>query len=285
MPRVSVIMPVYNTKEEYLRPAIESILNQTFTDFEFLIINDGSTNNAEEVVKSYSDKRIRYIYQENKGVSAARNLGFKEALGEYIAVMDSDDVSLPTRFEKQVKFLDKNPKYSVVGSNFKVFPRNEIQKFPREPKMLDFLRVCSVIHGALMLRKDDFIKNNLFYDETLKCAVDYDLFCRSLPLLKYYNLDEILYLYRVEGQGIATKGREDRIKNTIRIQKKLLERISGTKEGQKAVIDLIYKNDNVNKKGFEHIFSVKNFFKYDKKYKVITILGFGIWILTKKYEV
>lgn len=282
---LSVVICAYNTKEEYLREAIESILNQTYKDFEFLIINDGSTNNVEEVVKSYSDDRIRYIYQENKGVAAARNLSLREAQGKYIAVMDSDDISLPTRLEKQLKFLEENPEYSVVGNSFKVFPRNEVKIFPKKPKMLDFLMVCSTVHGSIMFRKDDFVKNNLFYDETLKCAVDYDLFCRSLPLLQYYNLEEVLYLYRVEGQGIATINRDDRVKNTIKIQKKLLERITESAEEQKLIIDTIYKKNRVNKKFYEHIFSIKNFLKYNKKYKVITILGLEIWILSKKYEI
>ena len=108
-------MPVYNTKEEYLREAIESILNQTFTDFEFIIVNDGSTNNAEDVILSYKDERIVYIKQENQGVSIASNNGWNKAKGEYIARMDSDDVSFPDRLEKQIQFLEDNPEYSLVG--------------------------------------------------------------------------------------------------------------------------------------------------------------------------
>lgn len=101
---ISVVMTVYNTKEEYLREAIESILNQTYKNFEFIIIDDGSDDYCEQVVMSYQDVRIRYYKQDNKGISAARNYGTKLANGEYIAVMDSDDISLPERFEKELFF-------------------------------------------------------------------------------------------------------------------------------------------------------------------------------------
>ena len=121
MPKVSVLMPVYNTKEEYLREAIESILNQTFTDFEFIIINDGSTNNAEEVIKSYKDSRIKYYRQENHGLIYTLNYGLSLCNGEYIARMDSDDISLPFRFEKQIEVLDKNPNIGIVGGLIKIF--------------------------------------------------------------------------------------------------------------------------------------------------------------------
>jgi len=114
MPRVSVLMPVYNTKPEHLREAIDSILSQTFTDFEFLILNDCSPNaDVEEVVKSYDDPRIVYTVNErNLGISGARNRLLDMARGEYLAVMDHDDISLPERFEKQVAFLDAIPKWA-----------------------------------------------------------------------------------------------------------------------------------------------------------------------------
>ena len=104
MPKISVIMTVYNTEEKYLREAIESVLNQTFSDFEFIIVDDGSTNNAVEVVKSYRDERIKLVLNgKNLGMAKSSNIGLEMAQGEYIARMDSDDISLPERFEKQVE--------------------------------------------------------------------------------------------------------------------------------------------------------------------------------------
>ena len=115
-PKVSVLMPVYNTKEAYLRTAIESILKQTFTDFEFLIMNDNSTDkNVEKVILSYKDPRISYSKNnKNLGISGARNKLVDMAHGEYLAIMDHDDESLPERFQKQVDFLDAHPDVGVV---------------------------------------------------------------------------------------------------------------------------------------------------------------------------
>ena len=124
MPRVSVLMSVYNTEEDFLRDAIKSILNQTFTDFEFLIINDGSKNNAEEVILSFNDDRIKYILNEkNLGLIDSLNKGLSLAQGEYIARFDSDDISSNKRLEKQVEFMDKNPNVGLLGTQYESFPK------------------------------------------------------------------------------------------------------------------------------------------------------------------
>ena len=114
--KVSVLMPIYNTKEEYLRTAIESILNQTYKDYEFLIYDDASNIDLQSIVMSYNDERIIYKkFEKNQGISKIRNELVKDSRGEYLAIMDHDDISLPERFEKQVKLLDNNPNIGVVG--------------------------------------------------------------------------------------------------------------------------------------------------------------------------
>lgn len=134
MPKISVLMPVYNTEEEYLREAIESILNQTYTDFEFLIVDDKSTNNAPDVIAEYAkkDKRIKVIQGLHKGIGFVRNLGIKEAQGEYIAWLDSDDISLPERLEKQVSYLEKNNDITICCTAFKIIPSNKIVVAPKQ---------------------------------------------------------------------------------------------------------------------------------------------------------
>lgn len=114
-PQISVIMSVYNG-EKYLREAIDSILNQTFTHFEFIIVNDGSTDKSLNIIKSYNGSRIILVQQENKGLAAALNEGIKIAKGKYIAMMDADDISLPTRLEKQIQFMEAHPEYVAIGS-------------------------------------------------------------------------------------------------------------------------------------------------------------------------
>ena len=119
--KMSVIMPVYNG-EKYLKEAIDSILNQTFSDFEFIIVNDCSSDNTEDIIKSYKDNRIVYLKnEENSGVATTLNRGLDIAKGEYIARMDADDISLPKRFEKQVDFMDKNKNCIICGSNTELF--------------------------------------------------------------------------------------------------------------------------------------------------------------------
>ena len=112
MVKVSVLMPVYKTNEKFLREAIESILGQTFSDFEFLILDDCPEDDRESIVKSYDDKRIKYIKNEkNLGITPSRNKLIDMAEGEYLAVFDHDDISLPERFQKQVEFLDNHPEF------------------------------------------------------------------------------------------------------------------------------------------------------------------------------
>ena len=119
MPKVSVLTPIYNTEPEHLRQAIESILNQTFTDFEFIILNDSPWNTEiEDIVLAYKDARIKYVKNDkNIGISKSRNKLLSLASGEYLAIFDHDDISLPTRLEKQVDFLDKN--YKILKPEIK----------------------------------------------------------------------------------------------------------------------------------------------------------------------
>ena len=128
---VSIVLPVYNA-EKYVREAIESILNQTFTDYEFVIINDGSTDGSEKIIQSFKDKRIIYVKNEkNIGIVKTLNKGIEKAFGTYIVRMDADDVSVSDRVEKQVKFMDENPRISISGSWMKYFgSKDEDVKFP-----------------------------------------------------------------------------------------------------------------------------------------------------------
>ena len=164
MPKVSVLMPVYKTNEKHLRDAIESILNQTFTDFEFLILDDCPDDSREEIVKSYKDKRIKYSKNaKNLGITPSRNKLIEMSKGEYLAVMDHDDISLPTRFEKQVKYLDENKDIGVVGSHVKFMVKNKLRKRPVDDAdiKLSLMGGCAITHPASMIRKSVLIKNKI----------------------------------------------------------------------------------------------------------------------------
>ncbi|MFN5442865.1 MAG: glycosyltransferase family 2 protein, partial [Crocinitomicaceae bacterium] len=156
-PDVSVVMPVYNG-EQYLKEAIESILSQTYVNFEFIIINDGSEDNSEEIILSYNDPRIVYIKNlENLKLIKTLNIGFSKAKGKYIARMDADDISLPRRLEKQVDYLERNPDIGVLGTGVFLKGEKEISKllYHTDDKSLRFALAfyCPFIHPSVVLRK------------------------------------------------------------------------------------------------------------------------------------
>lgn len=279
---ISVLMPVYNTKEEYLRASIESILNQTFTDFEFIIVNDGSTNNAEEVILSYKDNRIKYVKQENQGIVGALNNAWSKASGKYIARMDSDDIAYPERFAKQVNFLEENPEYSLVGSWAKIIPSKNIIKLPQDIKIMDLLANCMFIHPSIMFNKADFEKFNLQYETGFEYAEDYCLYANAVKHLKMTNLQEVLLDYRVYPENSSSKNRDVRIRSSFKVQDLILENLSNDKELQERILDIAYRKKNKVGRLQEKIFSIKHLYKNWTKYKLVTV--FGIEILFKAGE-
>jgi glycosyltransferase involved in cell wall biosynthesis len=192
-------MPVYNS-ELYIKEAIDSILNQTFTDFEFIIIDDASTDKSVEIIQSYTDSRIQLIVKShNSGYTNSLNHGLTIARGDYIARMDSDDISMPTRFEKQVAFLDANTNYVLCGANFSIIHTGEIKYLPEDHDaiQMQFIHSCCMAHPSVMLRNKVLQDNFITYDVNKEPAEDYDLWVRLLPLGKLYNLQEVLLQYRV----------------------------------------------------------------------------------------
>ena len=239
-PKISVIMPVYNTKEEWLREAIDSILNQTFSDFEFIIVDDGSSeNNVEGVIKSYRDKRIKYFYKENSGVAKSLNFGLKKSIGEYIARMDSDDVSLSDRFEKQVKYLNNHPEISILGTAFEHFPKNKKVIHPTHVTLLDIFEGCFVAHPTVMFRRADFEKYDLKYNETFPCAQDYELWSRAVRLLKIANLSDVLLRYRVSESQISSRKIELQKSLNNEVKQNILNFLTDNKILQKKIKTLL----------------------------------------------
>ena len=201
MPRVSVLMPVYNTRSEQLREAIDSILAQTFGDFEFLILNDCSTDSqVEDVVKSYSDPRIVYTVNErNLGISGARNRLLDMAKGEYLAVMDHDDISLSERFEKQVAFLDAHPEVGVLNTQFGTVGKEKSSNIAMDDitiKKALMMHCGDVCHPSCMLRRSVLEEHGIRYEEMYSPSEDHALFCRLIPHTKFAALPDVLFMYR-----------------------------------------------------------------------------------------
>ena len=270
MPKVSVLMPVYNVKEEYLRESIESILNQTFSDFEFIILDDCSTTNIEPIINSYNDKRIKFFRNEqNLGIAKSRNKLMELAQGEYAALMDNDDISFPQRFEKQVTFLDNNKEISIVSAAYETFPNKTIINQPLAPCYLDLYKGCIITHPLAMFRLDDMKKYNLQYDNSFICSQDYELWSRAIRYLKMANLPDVLLKYRVLEESITHEKADLAFEEDTKIRQKMLEFLSADEEIQNKIKKLYFPVIKHKKNSFlQNIFSIRN----TQNHKIITIL-------------
>lgn len=200
-PFVSILMPVYNTAP-YLREAMDSMLAQTFTDFELIVLDDCSPDNAEEILDTYNDPRVvRYKGEKNVGLSNVLNVGIGLAKGKYIARMDSDDISLPGRLQFQVDYLEAHPEVDLVSVGMRLFGAKEgiwIRELNPEKVKIEALFHSPVLHASSVWRKDAFEKLGLRFRQEMVPAEDYDLWTRALVKgLKLVNLPEVLYEYRI----------------------------------------------------------------------------------------
>lgn len=230
MCKVSVLTPLYNTDPVQLREMIDSVLAQTYKDFELLLLNDSPDNRVlDEIIRGYSDSRIRYLRNErNLGISKSRNILIKEARGEYLAVCDHDDISLQNRFEKEVAFLDSHPEVGVVSGLCEVFGGGE-HSFKSHPEhsfdiKLHLMRDCYLAHPAAMIRKSVLIENNIFYNEFYSPAEDYKLWADLLPLTEFYNIQEILIRYRSFDENTSVTQKQKMEDASIKIQLDLRNR-------------------------------------------------------------
>jgi len=204
-PKISVIMPVYNA-EKYIGEAIESIRNQTFANFEFIIIYDLSFDNSLKIINNYSDSRIRIIENKKRiGLVKSLNKAVKCARGEYIARQDADDISLPDRLELQLEFLEKHPKVALIGTGIYVIDKNgdvtEKRIMHPNPKK-SLLKGNRFIHGSVMFRKaviDEFGA----YNELFKNSEDYELWLRLSQKYEINNLALPLYKLRAHSSSIS----------------------------------------------------------------------------------
>ena len=206
--QVSVVMPVYN-RENYVGAAIESILNQTYRDLELIIIDDSSTDRSIEIIEEYKeiDRRIRvYRQQRNSGIPTVRNQGLELSTGKYIAFMDSDDVSLPTRIEKQVTFLENHTDIGVCGSWVKIMGKKPfvVWKYPimHSDIYAKMLFSSAIANPTVMMRTSALHQHDLQYDVNARFGLeDYDLWSRALPLIRFANIPEVLLQYRLHGSN------------------------------------------------------------------------------------
>jgi glycosyltransferase involved in cell wall biosynthesis len=201
-PKITVLMPVYNG-EKYLHESIESILNQSYVDFEFLIIDDASVDKSAEIVRLFDDPRICYLKNDrNLGLIGTLNKGLDIARGEYIARMDQDDISLPKRFAKQVAFLDRHPEIGVLGTAIQMIDSdgNSLESalvFPDSPICIEWAMYffCPIAHPTVFMRKN-IAKEGGGYSPEAVHAEDYDFWVRLSKITRFSNLVETLLKLR-----------------------------------------------------------------------------------------
>lgn len=243
-PCVSVILPVYNGKT-YLKDAIECILNQTYSNFEFIIIDDGSTDNPASIVSSFTDPRIIFYSQKNKGLAATLNVGITIAGGDYIARHDQDDISLPDRFYKQVEFLDANPFYGMVGTWSSIWeetkPTERFHKHHTDNVSLkfDLLFDNAFVHSSLMIRKSVFNDVGFYSTDTdRQPPEDYELWSRVVRKFKVANIPEILHVYREIPRSMSRTGNNPFLQHLLKINAENLAWITGGKYSDLSLNDI-----------------------------------------------
>ncbi len=216
MPKISVILPVYNA-EKYIEGAVNSILTQTYTDFEFIIINDGSTDNSLTLLTNLAkqDKRIVLISRENKGLISTLNEAISIAKGDFIARMDADDIALPERFEKQINYLKAHPDLAVLGTGYRFMSEDGVVgKKRRTLCSNDDIKASlffgnPIAHPSVMVNYK-LIGKQFYYLAEYKTIEDFELWCRISQHYKIENLKEVLLHYRVltssiSGQNLDTQ--------------------------------------------------------------------------------
>lgn len=229
MPKVSVLMPVYNG-EKYIARAIDSVLSQSFRDFELLVIDDGSIDKSAEIISSYKDRRVRYLaHPINLGLSAARNRAIEASSGEYLAWLDSDDVSLPHRLLRQAALLDGNANIGLCGTWVQTIGLRpeQVWRYPIDPAFLRgrMLFDNPIATSAVMLRRSCLAATKFHFDTTFTIAEDYELWERISRIFEFGNVSEVLTLYRIHTNQITTINCKKQDAAVWAVQARLLQQL------------------------------------------------------------
>lgn len=229
MPKVSVLMPVYNG-EKYIGQAIDSVLSQSFSDFELVVIDDGSTDKSAGIVASYSDKRIRYVANPtNLGLAGARNRAIEVSHGDYLAWLDCDDISLPDRLLKQVALLDEHTDIGLCGTWVRTLglESEQLWRYPSDPGFTRARMLFDdpIATSATMVRRSCLAAKDLRFDTRFPPAEDYELWERISRTNGICNIAEALTVYRIHPTQITKIKREQQRKSVWEIQLRLLEQL------------------------------------------------------------
>ncbi|MBO5833349.1 MAG: glycosyltransferase family 2 protein [Alphaproteobacteria bacterium] len=247
MPKVSVLMSAYNTGK-YIAEAIESILAQTFSDFEFIIINDGSRDDTAEVVRKYAAQDSRIIFIDNpvnRGLVPCLNQGLELCRGEYIARMDSDDIAMPNRFEIEVNYLDNNPDVGVVGGWHEAFGNNIkplVRKYPLRVHLLDMLTLgAPMSQPTAMLRTSVMRANNIKYNPNFPYAEDYEFWANIVRYTKVHNLPIVMIKYRIHGNNVSIMAHKTQVANANIVRNAIIQNLTNSDRVAKKLREMTYE--------------------------------------------
>ncbi len=226
-PAVTVLLPVHNAKD-YVGQAIQSILDQTFRDFELLIINDGSTDRSRDAIASFRDERIHFVNNEsNLKLIATLNKGIDLAAGKYIARMDADDISLPQRLQRQVDFMENHPDVGVCGSWFETFGnQHHVVKYPGKDEDIRIMMLYQTpfCHPSIIFRKEVFDKHGIRFLPEFIHAEDYEVWVRLAGCTRFANIPEALLRYRLHSTSVSSSHQSVQEKNTLKIIRMVFEK-------------------------------------------------------------
>ena len=250
--KITILMPAYNAAK-YIAEAIQSVLEQTFTDFELLIVNNGSTDATLSIIRQFSDPRIRVVTQPQRGISMALNTGLTEAKGSYIARFDADDICFPERLQKQASFLDNNPGYVLVGCDVEYMAENGEHLFnyyctghTHEDIIQQLYVYCPFIHSAVMYRKEAALQAG-GYAPDAHTFEDHFLWTRLVKYGNYYNLPEQLVKVRYN-PGSATIDEKWRSRRFRNLRKNIIHRGTIFPEEGNALLNIIKNQDTLRLK-------------------------------------
>lgn len=265
MPKISVLMSVYNTNNQYLKDAIESVLTQTFTDFEFIIVDDHTCEENQKLLLEYRDKDPRIVLihnDENMGLTRSLNRGIEVAQGEFIARMDSDDICVNNRLERQLEFMINNRDVLAVGGLAQILGTNKIAMKPVNDFGVLRMRMiffdCAMIHPTAFINLELLKRHGITYDESVRKSQDYMLWADCMMKGRIAVLEEIVLQYRIHPGQITKTCSNDQKECSIFIQEKIMKTYFGEpikSEAKELHYDIVFGKINMRIKQLEDHFA------------------------------
>lgn len=290
-PLVSIIMSTLNTEEEYLKKAVNSILNQTYSNFEFIIIVDGGKD--DKILEEFKDNRIKIIkHKKTEGLAKSLNEAIDFAKGKYIARMDSDDISLEKRIEVQVKYMEKRTDIDMTATFYKEFDKNKktIMECFNKPKQVSakLFYINMISHPSVMFKKEFLIKNNIRYNEEYLYSQDLELWTRITKIGNIAIIPKIEVKYRIHNKQISNEKSQKQSELYYKILKRNLRELEIEEENIKYVLMLNSRNTDIDIDGIDKFIKLainknKEIKRYNEKnFEKVLKTAFAITLIKQK---